>query len=877
VLDDLPAPSQAEMEGAGLGWMLEEFPWAHGRTIITTRAAEWVREEQDSWEVSAAEQRRCDQCRRCGLSGTMQKCGRCRLVYYCSVDCQTAAWGKHKDVCVPRRSVAAVTGLSVGSFGEDEACAWILSTVRQWRGDDAGVLELVQYLGCLPLAVGQVSAFASTHKTPTAGEYLAELKRTAPAAAVEEEELKKGARVQLHSLNKAEHNGKKGELLEYDAVAGRWGVKLSLGERLSVRPANLAVMSRGDECPPSLCAVVKLSMGAIRESKDGSGKAAEEAIRKMALCDTTGIPLELLSRAEKEAVGLLTQHAMVTKDDKGLVTMHALTQRAVRGLTDTPSRGELVAAVAGALRAKLFKFDDKKPATYFIGRRYAAHASAAAAHAGAWGLLGDGPRCGAAGGEGGQAAGGGGVGQGGAMLLEEVFWMCSQAGCFFWRVGGQYVQALSTYKIAQDCGLVLHGPEDPLVAYCHMQIGNVYRELCKFDEALFHLGRAQKVFTATLGCEDPEYASAHNSLGAVHLHLGNGEKALFHFRKAHEVYVCAYGDRHLDTAQTEMNIGNVYGQLSRHEEALFHLGKAQKVFVAILGHESLDVAQTYCNMGCVYSRQGLFEKALEFYQKDLEITVNILGQDCPQVADTRSNIAGIYAHLGRHEEALEEDSKALDIRVSAFGRDNPLVAKTNKSIADVYHQQGRFEDALVQYRKAQEVFVTAYGVEHEDMARTDKGLGDVYKSLENYEKALFHYSRAQQVFVANLGDCRDVATTHKNMGSCYEKLSRFEDARFHHGKALEVFSAIHGDGHVDVASANIDLAQIYQKLGDDKKEIFHLARAQELFAEILGDDDVSHVSLMTYLKGRVHQSEGRYAEALEAYSKSFSCSNSSGL
>ena len=72
VLDDLPAPSQAEMEGAGLGWMLEEFPWAHGRTIITTRAAEWVRDEQDSWEVSAAEQRRCDQCGQCGLSGTMQ-------------------------------------------------------------------------------------------------------------------------------------------------------------------------------------------------------------------------------------------------------------------------------------------------------------------------------------------------------------------------------------------------------------------------------------------------------------------------------------------------------------------------------------------------------------------------------------------------------------------------------------------------------------------------------------------------------------------------------------------------------------------------------------------------------------------------------------
>ena len=183
VLDDLPAPSPAEMEGAGLGWLLGEFPWRHGRTIITTRAAAWEQEEEDSREVSAAEQRRCDQCGRGGLSGAMQKCGKCRLVYYCSVDCQTAAWGEHKGVCAPRRSVADVTGLSVESFGDEEACSWIQSTVRQWRGDDAGVLELVQYLGCLPLAVGVASAFASTHKTATAGEYLAELKRAAPKAA----------------------------------------------------------------------------------------------------------------------------------------------------------------------------------------------------------------------------------------------------------------------------------------------------------------------------------------------------------------------------------------------------------------------------------------------------------------------------------------------------------------------------------------------------------------------------------------------------------------------------------------------------------------------------------------------------------------------
>ena len=72
VLDDLPAP--AELEEAGLGWIAGEFPWAHGRTIITTRAEEWVQDAEDWREVTEAERRLCDECGQ--SSGAMQKCGR---------------------------------------------------------------------------------------------------------------------------------------------------------------------------------------------------------------------------------------------------------------------------------------------------------------------------------------------------------------------------------------------------------------------------------------------------------------------------------------------------------------------------------------------------------------------------------------------------------------------------------------------------------------------------------------------------------------------------------------------------------------------------------------------------------------------------------
>ena len=171
-----------------------------------------------------------------------------------------------------------------------------------------------------------------------------------------------------------------------------------------------------------------LSRGKIQES--GDGEAADSALRKMALLDTTAIPLDLLSSTERKAVLVLKQHALVTVDDKDLVAMHSLTQLTVRGQTDKGDRQALAATVARALVGRLAKFYPEKPATFFIGRRYAAQARAAAANAAVWGLIpGSLALASPAHWEVYRAAPGGG-------LLGDVLEMCMSAGSSFQIVGG---------------------------------------------------------------------------------------------------------------------------------------------------------------------------------------------------------------------------------------------------------------------------------------------------------------------------------------------------------------------------------------------------------------------------------------------------------
>ncbi|KAJ1469073.1 hypothetical protein T484DRAFT_2198465 [Baffinella frigidus] len=59
---------------------------------------------------------------------------------------------------------------------EAEACGWVRRRVPAWEGDEAGVLELVRKLGCLPLSIEQAAAFVkeANGKFKSPALYLAE-------------------------------------------------------------------------------------------------------------------------------------------------------------------------------------------------------------------------------------------------------------------------------------------------------------------------------------------------------------------------------------------------------------------------------------------------------------------------------------------------------------------------------------------------------------------------------------------------------------------------------------------------------------------------------------------------------------------------------
>ena len=547
------------------------------------------------------------------------KCGNSREVYCSCRKCQQKAWKAHKLLCqqivADKRSVSDIVRLQVGNFAEEEACSWIKGKVLQWEGDAEGILALVRHLECFPLAVALAAAHACSDKTATPAMYLDALKRT--------------------GIKRAKGRGTTGEY---------------------------------PECFPD---VVKLLLDNLLQSDQAHAEDAGQALRKLALLDTEAIPLDLLGAGEKQAVLLLQAHSLVTVDDTGCAAMHAVTQLVVRDwLTPKAQRSVLVAALAAVLASKLRKFNPEKPATFFIGRRYARHAGAVAARARKWGGL---PvaRPGLAGGSGGVDAGLGGTGADSAVL-ENIGDMCQRAGFFFERVSVQPREALHMHEAALHSAIARHGNDHRSVAACYGNIGNVYQAQGEYDEALVQLQKCLKIDICVLGCEHPQVATAYH------------------------------------------NIGGVYRMQGDYENALLQHQKSLEIKIRIFGCDSAEVAKSYNSIGILYTGQGDYQNALRQHHKSLEINLRVYGQKHPLVAGSYHNIGVVYRSQGKGEEALDHCTKALEIYVRVYGQDHPRVADSKYNMGQVYAERNEMDMAHELFLECQRIYSKVHGPGHSD-------------------------------------------------------------------------------------------------------------------------------------------------------------------
>jgi protein O-GlcNAc transferase len=276
--------------------------------------------------------------------------------------------------------------------------------------------------------------------------------------------------------------------------------------------------------------------------------------------------------------------------------------------------------------------------------------------------------------------------------------------------------------------LIIHQPD---YAEAHVNLGNSYKELKMYDEALSAYNTAIIL--------NPNLAEVFSNRGNVMLDLKKYQEALSDYEKA-----IAFKS---DLASAYSNRGIALRGLKRLDDALTSFGQAIKF--------QPDYAEAYYNQGITQSELNYFDEALASYDKAIEIN--------PDYIQAYSNRGSVLQDLNRLHEALASNERAIEIY--------PNYAEAYLNRGNIFKKLLRLDEALISFDRTIEI--------KPDYAQAYYNRGNTLSELKRLDEAIASYDKAIEIKP-------DYAQAYYNRGNTLSKLKRLDEAIASYDKAIEI-------------------------------------------------------------------------------------------
>jgi tetratricopeptide (TPR) repeat protein len=158
----------------------------------------------------------------------------------------------------------------------------------------------------------------------------------------------------------------------------------------------------------------------------------------------------------------------------------------------------------------------------------------------------------------------------------------------------QAAQGMLEASLAQSSSLLPH--LRPALAQTYGSLGKVYRAQNNWEEALGALQQAHELLVG-VHAQHADVAASHNNLGLVYTQLQKYDEALASYRAAQSMFEQTVGAQHAHTGSCAMNTGLTLVQQDKLDEAAVAFGEARDIWAVALGtdHAQTEAAQSYAN------------------------------------------------------------------------------------------------------------------------------------------------------------------------------------------------------------------------------------------------------------------------------------------
>ncbi|HEV2945737.1 MAG TPA: tetratricopeptide repeat protein [Gemmataceae bacterium] len=367
-------------------------------------------------------------------------------------------------------------------------------------------------------------------------------------------------------------------------------------------------------------------------------------------------------------------------------------------------------------------------------------------------------------------------------------------------------------------------PDQPLVQADILEtVGNTYRGIGDYGQALTHLKRSRELREPRLGPDHADTLTTLANLAEAYYYAGDLPEAIRLWEHVREKREQTLGLDHWETQSMLNNLAIAYQDAGRLEEAIPMFEQVVEKITQTLGPDNLRALNALNNLAAAYQAAGRLADAVRLLEHVRKRKEQNFGPDHPDTLHTLNNLAGVYHKAGRLPEAIRLFEQVRNKSEQKLGPDHPDTLVTLQDLASAYEDVGKLPEAIRLFEQVRKKQEQQLGPDHPSTMITLHNLASAYQAAGRLPEAIRLFEQVLDKSQQKLGpDHPNSLQTLSNLASAY-----WADAKLDHSvplfeDVLPRWRATRGDDHPDTCTAAFNLGVNYRDAGrlDDAVRIF---------------------------------------------------------
>lgn len=258
------------------------------------------------------------------------------------------------------------------------------------------------------------------------------------------------------------------------------------------------------------------------------------------------------------------------------------------------------------------------------------------------------------------------------------------------------------------------GPDDPNVLDAQRHLGNVLRELGRYQDAHSLIKETLSSATRVLGPQDSLTLALRNSYGADLRAQGEFLAARALDEETRTLHEVVFGPDDPQTLRVMNNLALDYGLNSEFEEARdLHEEVYVKQRDAITGVSATEVLNSWIGLARAVRLCGGFTEARDLGEEARDFGRHELGDEHYLTLRASTDLSIALRRIpGHHEEALELATTVFNQSRKLLGETHPGTLAAAISLTNIQRTMGRTAEALALTESTVNIYPDVYGPTH---------------------------------------------------------------------------------------------------------------------------------------------------------------------